>query len=115
VDPNGLSTTLENPNTQPTVFDVEVQGDPRQSLIALPGSARTEGKVGEGNLEDFAKALAGRYRIPVEIHVAEPNVSVSWNFEAADPEGAASQTLSASRYNIDRLGNGMLVISDPGA
>ena len=113
VDESGLSTSLENPNPSSTVFEVDVQSDPRPALIALPGTQGARSRTGEGNLETFAKAMADFYRIPVEIHVSKPNVNVAWKFDSIDPQEAAASTLSAQRYSIDRRTNGLLVIADP--
>jgi len=108
----GLTTTLENPSTEATVFHVKVSSDPRATLIALPGSEPTAAKIGQGNLADFAKALAGYYRVPVEVHVSAPTVNVSWEFKSLDAQQAAIGTLDLQRYTILRGDNNMIVISE---
>lgn len=115
LDHEDLSTQLQNTKPGATAFSIEVNGDRRSTLIALPGSDRSMAKAGEGNLEAFAKALASHYGVPVEVRVEAPNVSVSWKFDAADPEEAAAATLDVQRYSIERRGSGLLVISDPDA
>ena len=108
-----LTTTLENPNASATVFDIETpKSDTRSTLIALPGSASSTENTGKGNLEDFAKALASYYRVPVEVHVASPNIDVAWNFQGPDALNAAQSTLDLARYAITWRVNNLLVISE---
>ena len=107
-----LSTTLENENANATVFELEVNDNPRSTLIALPGSVATTEKAGQGNMEEFAKALASYYKVPVEVRVATPTVHVNWNFEAPDALGAANSSLNLTRYAITLQMNNLLVISE---
>src|SRR5258706_13311560 len=108
-----LTTTIENPTQDATVFDIETpKRDPRSTLIALPGTASSTAKNGKGNLQDFAKALASYYRVPVEIHVASPTLEVTWNFQAPDALNAATGTLDLTRYAITLRMNNLLVISE---
>jgi len=107
-----MTTTLQNPNANATVFDLEVKSDKRSTLIALPGSAASTSKTGGGNLEEFARALASYYKVPVEIHVDSPTVNVTWDFQANDALNATPAALDASRYTIDWQTNNLLVISD---
>jgi len=108
-----LTTTLENPNESATVFDIETpKSDARSTLIALPGSASSTLKTGKGTLEDFAKALASYYRVPVEVHVASPSIDVTWNFQDPDALNAAQSTLDLARYAITWRMNNLLVISE---
>lgn len=110
-----LNTKLENTKPAPAAFAIEVSGDSRQTIIALPGTDRSVSKIGEGNLEGFAKALASHYGIPVQVTVKSPDINLSWNLVAEDPETAASSTLDSQRFSIDRRASGLLVISDPDA
>ena len=108
-----LTSNLQNPNADAAVFDIqESAGDTRSTLIALPGSSSPTAKAGQGNLEDLAKALASYYKVPVEVHVAEPAVNVNWNFESPDALNAARATLDATRYAITLRVNNLLVISE---
>ncbi len=108
-----LTTTLENPNASATVFDIETpKSDTRSTLIALPGSAPFTQKSGKGDMQDFAKALASYYRVPVEVHVASPSIDVTWNFEGPDALNAAQSTLDLARYAITWRVNNLLVISE---
>jgi hypothetical protein len=108
-----LNKSIENPNQESTVFDIETpKSDTRSILIALPGSSPSHSQTGQGNLEDFAKALATRYRVPVEVHVARPTMNVSWNLQEPDALNAARTTLNATRYAITLNMNGLLVISE---
>lgn len=108
----GIDVPIENPSESTVVYDLEVKSDPRQTLIALPGSASSNVQAGQGNLEDLAKALASFYRVPVEVHVASPTVSVNWNFQSPDALNAARATLDVNRYVITLHMNNLLVISE---
>ena len=110
-------TRLQNPNAEATVFDLEAKGDKselRPTLIALPGSSSSSDTKGQGDLEDLAKALASYYRVPVEIKVATPTVTVNWNFQAPDAVSAARNALDPARYAITwgENNHNLLVISE---
>jgi len=108
-----LTTTLENPTTEAAAYDIETpRSDTRSTLIILPGTSAATTRSGKGTLEDFAKALASFYRVPVEVHVASPTRVVSWNLGAPDALNAASGTLDLTRYAITWRMNNLLVISE---
>jgi hypothetical protein len=107
-----LTTSVNNSNADATVFDLEVKSDPKPILIALPGAEPTAAKVGQGTLEEFARALAGYYRVPVEVHVAKPTFNVSWEFKAPDAQKAAIAALDLQQFTIVRTDKNLIVISE---
>jgi hypothetical protein len=107
-----LETTLANSKPETTTFDLQVQNERKSTLIALPGSQPNATKVGQGNMEAFAMALAGYYKVPVEIRVTSPNVNLNWDFESPEAAKAAMATVDLQQYNVSRKDNGLIVISD---
>ncbi len=112
LDGKELASTLENSNPEPAVFDLEIAGE-KPTLIALPGSEANVTKIGQGDMEAFARSLASFYKVPVEIRVSATNVNLNWDFEAPDPVKAAMSTLGdLQSYNISRSDKNLIVITD---
>jgi len=92
-DGSELTTTLENPTPSPTAFELDSTDDAKPTLVILPGSVRSTGQKGTGNMEAFAKALAGYYKVAVEVHTGHPTVNLSWEFKSSSPTDAAKSAL----------------------
>jgi hypothetical protein len=107
-----LTTTLENQTANAMAFELEIGNNPRSTLIALPGTVASTVKTGQGNLEEFAKALASYYRVAVEVRVTSPALAVTWDFQAPDALNAAMGTLNLTEYVLTRQHNNLLVISE---
>jgi len=110
LDGNRLETHLENNLADVALFDVQVLGEARVATVALPGLARSAEKTGSGDVKKLAAALAGFYRVPVLLEVAEAGKPLSWNFSQTDAREAATQAVSTEGYSVDQRPGGLIVI-----
>lgn len=96
-----LESPLRNANPGTALFEVQVDGSPAKTLIAVPGTSVVRSTSGDGTIAQFAEALAGHYRVPVQVTVNDPNKTVSWNFDSTDVFEAATAALEG--YQVQRL------------
>ena len=113
LDGQRLEETLRNPNSVPVSFRIEVE-DESATLVAVPGTKGNKLRKGQGSLQSLAEALADTYRIPVSLSVADPQKTVSWNFQTSvEPREAAAQALETrGGYGVDVRPSGMICILD---
>lgn len=108
-----LRRALTNPNPETDLVSVEVLDAPKvgHAIIAVPGTRSEKAKAGSGTLEEFAKVLAARYRVPVWLNdVKDPLVQVSWDLEATDARHCAEAALKG-QYSVDTREGGLVTIS----
>lgn len=81
---------LENPSASARVFTIRALDAKREIRFALPGRKREVKPVGEGDARALAVALAGYYRTPVLIEVADLSARTTWTLSGsvADAPGA---------------------------
>ncbi len=112
VDTHGMVSTLENKNAEAALFTVQVEGEKSSAIIAVPGTRAGVDKAGQGKMSDFVKALAGFYKTPVLVNVANMDASVTWSFESTDATDAANKALVGQGISVDLKTDGFLNISD---
>jgi len=105
-----LVSPLHNDQPATALFDVKA-GD-KTTVIAVPGSKMAATKAGEGSVRDFAAALAGFYRVPVELEVADATQSVVWTFDDSKPIDAANKALQSAHVSIAELDSGVIEVKD---
>jgi hypothetical protein len=94
------------------LLDIQVLGSPTHALVALPGARRTSAKSGDGQLKEFAGALASFYRLPVVLEVANVEKPVTWTFSSLDPREAATDALAPLGYSVDKRSSGVITVMD---
>jgi hypothetical protein len=106
-----LKSPLENPHPVATLMSIRIDGEESAMLVALPGSLPEPEISGEGTVADFARSLAGFYRVPVVVEVADPTMPATWTFASTDAQEAAAQVLGAT-YSVEHRASGILHIFD---
>jgi len=107
-----LESPIENPLPKSAVFKIEALGDKTSTILAVPGQSMEPTKAGEGTVQDLALALAGHYRVPVEVEAADVTHRVSWNFSSSDARAAANQALESEGFSVDQRQDGLIEILD---
>ncbi|MDR3690437.1 MAG: hypothetical protein P4L46_13735 [Fimbriimonas sp.] len=107
-----LESPIENSLAKAVIFKIEALGDKSASLIALPGRSIETAKSGSGSVQDLAVALAGHYRVPVEVEAVDVTHRVSWTFASADARSAANQALESEGFSVDQRSDGLIEILD---
>lgn len=112
VDSTGWLNELKNDQPNAATFTVEVKGEIPSTIVVVPGTERTKSASGQGNLVDFAKAIADYYGKPVVVRSANIETELAWHFG----EGAASQEAAAALngmpFSADLRESGVLSIRD---
>ncbi len=112
VDTHGMVSTLENKNPEAALFTIQVEGEKSSAVVAVPGTRSGVDKAGQGKMSDFVKALAGFYKTPVLLNVANLDAPVTWSFESTDVSDAANKALVGLGISVDLKSDGFLNISD---
>jgi len=112
VDTHGMVSTLENKNAEAALFTVQVEGEKSSAVVAVPGTRAGVDKAGQGKMSDFVKALAGFYKTPVLVNVANLDAPVTWSFDSTDASNAANKALLGQGISVDLKMDGFLSISD---
>ncbi|MBI3721897.1 MAG: hypothetical protein HY248_05020 [Fimbriimonas ginsengisoli] len=94
------------------MLSVEIEGDKLSHIVGLPGRVQTSLQTGSGNLAEFARALAGWYRSPVLVEVAQPTQPVRWNFTQSGPTEAASAALQDMPFTVESRDPNLVRIAD---
>lgn len=94
------------------LFKIQILGATDSSLLAIAGSGTPPPAVGQGTITEFAVALAGRYHVPVLLHVTETQTRLTWNLASKDPVRSASQALEGMQYVVDEKERGLVSILD---
>ncbi|HLK14571.1 MAG TPA: hypothetical protein VKT78_07175 [Fimbriimonadaceae bacterium] len=108
-----LERTLENKNPETDLLNIQVLDAPKtdQAIIAIPGTHPENVATGTGTLEEFAKALAGKYRVPVWLNgIKDPLVQVNWDFKETDARRAADAALKG-QFTVDLREGNLITIS----
>jgi hypothetical protein len=108
-----MKRALENANPETDLVSIEVMDAPRVEpvLVAIPGARFENVKPGSGTLEEFAKALAAKYRVPVVLNgLKDPLAPVTWDLDAADARRAADAALKG-QYSVDTREGNLVTIS----
>jgi hypothetical protein len=100
---------LQNTNSSPAAFRIEVQNKPNSKLVIIPGTIKSTDKSGSGDLLSFATALSGYYGIPIILEAKPSSKTFAWTFNPNSAFGAVSETL-APEYSGEVRTGGILVI-----
>ncbi len=106
-----LDVPLENPNSKPAVFKIDISGERRPVFVAVPGSAKSPSRTGSGTVLEFASAVAGAYRVPVSVEVGNTSQRVEWNL-SLDARASISATVKPLGLTCDQGKDDLLRISD---
>lgn len=109
---NIVARPLVNDQPLAALMSVVVEGDARETLVALPGTRATKQSSGQGQIKDLAVALASYYRQPVIVDVSDPTASATWSFATVDQSQAAKTALDGQKYTVSTLSSGLLKIMD---
>ena len=104
---------LVNNNPETDLVSIQVLDAPKVEavLVAIPGVRSEKAKAGSGTLEEFAKALAAKYRVPVVLNgLKDPLAQVTWDLDAPDARRAAEAALKGS-YSVDTREGNLVTIS----
>ena len=107
---DALDTTLVNSQPNATLMNVSVGQQVPTTYFAIPGSTREMKTSGTGSVLEFAKALSGYYKVPVEI-TGQPDGNISWTFSGSDVRQAA-QTNLGSKFSVDQRADNLLSITN---
>lgn len=108
-----MTRPLENANPETDLVSIEVMDAPKVEpvLVAIPGARSEKVKAGSGTLEEFAKALAAKYRVPVVLNgLKDPLAQVTWDLDAPDARRAADAALKG-QYSVDTREGNLVTIS----
>ena len=108
-----MTRPLLNRNPETDLVSIEVRDAPKveQVLIAIPGVRAEKAKSGSGTLEEFAKALAAKYRVPVALNgIKDPLVQITWDLDAGDARRAADAALKG-QFIVDTRDGNLVTIS----
>ncbi len=107
-----LSRPIENSNPGTELISIQVTDAPavEHVVLAIPGTRVEKTTSGSGTLEEFAKALAGRYRVPVKMTGVDPLTQVSWELKASDARQAAQAALK-DHFSVDQREGNLVTIS----
>lgn len=103
---NGLITESMSPDQtfqhtftvgsdNPTTVQVEIDGAVYATVI-LPGAVALQVLEGEGNVNTFARSLAGFYRVPVLLEGKANSEQFKWSFDNVTAKQAAALALGTS-------------------
>jgi len=106
-----LNTTLDNPNSNATLFEVKVSDNGPDLFVAVPGTNHLASGKGSGSVADFASALADTFQAPVILKVPDLTKTVSWTLAGADARAEAQKALGDSDYDVTQTASGILSIS----
>jgi len=106
-----IDVPLNNENPHSVEMSVMVDGGNIRETIVVPGTERAELTAGTGLVNEFAKALADKYGVPVRLTVTELKSPLAWNLTASNAYEAAKAAFDKTGYSADKRENGMIVIS----
>lgn len=109
-----LKRQLLNRNPETDLVSIQVLDAPKDDhlVVAIPGERPGKAAAGSGTLEEFAKVLATRYRVPVVLSdVKDPLMQVTWDLDAGDARHAAEAALKGQQLSVDSRDGGMVTIS----
>lgn len=104
------SGLLQNTNDHAAAFIIEIHGV-STNMVVVPGKAASLKTTGAGSLQDYAKAFADFYRIPVVLQVSATDRSIVWKFQSPNIIESASNTLG-SGYRATLLSDNILQIEE---
>lgn len=107
----GLTVPLANRNAYSAAFSVQLAGVKDVDTVVVPGTVRREPGTGTGNIEDFAKALADRYGIPVRVQVKSVSAGLHWALTEPDAYACATTVLQQSSYAVKSRRDGFIIIT----
>lgn len=102
----GKRMELTNANTSSALFTVKPAGEAVTILVAVPGKKVGADLSGSGTLQDFAKAMADHYGVPIVIKNSDLGKHVTWNFDgltamtAAQKSGLVAEEQSGNLLSI---------------
>ncbi|RYG39346.1 hypothetical protein EON81_01320 [bacterium] len=101
---------LQNPNANPAVFSLQLDGKEFE-IVVLPGqSLASESLRGDGTLVEFAQALASASRTPVRLPAEVKETRVSWDFSGNNPLDDASTALKSVNLGVDKRASGEIAL-----
>jgi hypothetical protein len=106
-----LKQRLDNPGVGTVLLKIDVQDAPSEGSleVAVPGVHRDGNAKGTGTLEEFARALAGRFREAVLLKAVDGQTQVAWDFTQTDGLSAAQGALG-DRFGVDQSENDLITI-----
>jgi len=112
VDPKvTLRADLTNPNDAATVFELKVSDSGPDELLAVPGTARSDGDALTGSVQDFGLALANHFGVPVIMNLKGSAQTLNWSLDGRNPREVATRVLEGSGYDVSLSSTGVLTIS----
>ncbi|MHB8636502.1 MAG: anti-sigma factor [Fimbriimonadaceae bacterium] len=108
-----MTRALENKNAETDLVSIEVLDAPKveRLVVAIPGTHSERVKAGSGTLEEFARVLAAKYRVPVVLSgIKDPLSQVTWDLGATDARQAAEAALKG-QFSVDTREGNLVTIS----
>jgi len=112
VDSSSPAHPFENALAGTALFEIQVQGAPDVTMLAIPGSGTTPAATGSGTIKEFAVAVAGHFHTPVLLHAADLGKHVVWKLDGRNAVQSAISSLASDHYVVEQREAGILNISD---
>jgi anti-sigma factor RsiW len=109
LDGGAVEVPLSNPNADVAVLKVLGSGDAQPALVALPGKKRSTARTGSGAIADLARAIAGRFGVPVVVR-GEAKGELVWEFTGSSAMSNLESALTGSGASVDQREGGLLVV-----
>lgn len=110
LDGKQLESELRNSDAQPRLVSVQVDGESRPTLVAVPGTDSIEVTTGKGTIGELAKNLAGRYRVPVVVVANDVAREMTWTYSSLEPVSGATEALKDASFSVELHSDGILWI-----
>jgi len=112
VDSAGWLNELKNDQPDAATFTVDVKGEIPSTLVVVPGTTRSTVTTGQGNLVDFAKAIANHYGKPVVVRSTNISAELTWHFGDGEASREVAAALNGMPFGTDLRESGVLSITD---
>ena len=106
-----LDAPLVNKNSTASILRIATASQSRVSIVVIPGTAFSFQKKGSGTLEDLAKAISNRYRIPVVLQDPNLTATVEWDFSGSDLLSNIQPSLATINYSADKRNGDVVYIT----
>lgn len=112
VDNSGWLNELKNDQPEAATFTVDVKGEVPSTIVVVPGTERSSGATGQGNVVDFAKAIANHFGKPVVLRSTNISTELAWHFGSGDASQEVSAALNGLPFGTELRESGVLSITD---